>query len=133
MKAMHAFSVVKARSQLASRRNHKKCTTTTSSVPEIVGMEKHLSSELTHEYKRRKRDLFLAVKVEQRLHREVFGCPNPDRLAMVSRNHTRWAMERARMAALLLQDDMKPSHQPKYVENDLQASAPMQESAIHPC
>jgi hypothetical protein len=57
------------------------------------------------EYKQRKRTLFLAVHVEQRL-QKTLNIPNPDRLATVALQHSQWAVERARAAALLLEVDV---------------------------
>ena len=75
------------------------------SMEKLVGLEKHLSAGLAREYKQRKRTLFLAVHVEQRL-QKAFNIPNPDRLATVALQHSQWAVERARAAALLLEVDV---------------------------
>ena len=75
------------------------------SMEKLVGLEKHLSAGLAREYKQRKRTLFLAVHVEQRL-QKTLNIPNPDRLATVALQHSQWAVERARAAALLLEVDV---------------------------
>eukprot|EP00578_Thalassiosira_sp_NH16_P006860 CAMPEP_0181116428 /NCGR_PEP_ID=MMETSP1071-20121207/21945_1 /TAXON_ID=35127 /ORGANISM="Thalassiosira sp., Strain NH16" /LENGTH=209 /DNA_ID=CAMNT_0023200671 /DNA_START=91 /DNA_END=720 /DNA_ORIENTATION=- len=72
---------------------------------EILGLERYLSSYITREHKRRKRELATAVNLEQRCQSLTRTSPDPERLADVARCHTRWAMGRARMAALLLQRD----------------------------
>mmetsp|Transcript_4083 Transcript_4083/g.7275 ORF Transcript_4083/g.7275 Transcript_4083/m.7275 type:complete len:173 (+) Transcript_4083:152-670(+) len=102
LKAWNMRSIMRTRVQLsrrvASRSDvHERA--------EILGLEKHLSSELTQEFKRRKREMFLAVKMEQQ-HQKFLRSPNPDRLATVSRQHSRWAMKRAHLAAQLLQRDL---------------------------
>jgi hypothetical protein len=75
------------------------------SMEKLVGLEKYLSAGLAREYKQRKRTLFLAVHVEQRL-QKTLNIPNPDRLATVALQHSQWAVERARAAALLLEVDV---------------------------
>ena len=74
----------------------------------ILGFEKHLSSELTAEYKKRRDALHKAVLAEHRQHRAML-IPLPHataRLATVSAQHSRWARERARAAAVLLEQDV---------------------------
>jgi hypothetical protein len=75
------------------------------SMEKLVGLEKQLSAGLAREYKQRKRTLFLAVHTEQRL-QKAFNIPNPDRLATVALQHSQWAVEQARAAALLLEMDV---------------------------
>ena len=76
---------------------------------EIVGLEKHLSSALSIEFKRRKTSHFEAVINELEFQDEYCSQPNPDRLAAISRNHSRWALEQAQYAAKLLADDISTS------------------------
>ena len=71
---------------------------------DIVGLEKHLSSALSLEFKLRKRSHVKAVINELEFQDEYCSRPNPDRLAAISRNHSRWALEQAQYAAKLLQD-----------------------------
>jgi hypothetical protein len=71
----------------------------------LVGFEKHLSADLAREYHQRKRTLFLAIHIEQRLQKSL-NIPNPDRLATVALLHSQWARERACAAALLLEMDV---------------------------
>jgi len=71
---------------------------------DIVGLEKHLSSALSLEFKRRKRSHVNAIINELEFQDEYCSQPNPDRLAAISRNHSRWALEQAQYAAKLLQD-----------------------------
>ena len=75
----------------------------------ILGLEKHLSPELTAEYKGRRVALQTAVLAEHRLHRAIAMHIHPHstaRLAAVSAQHSRWARERARAAAVFLEQDV---------------------------
>jgi len=75
---------------------------------DILGIEKYLSDELSIEYKQCKRVVFLTLKVEQQ--RQVFlGRPDPDKLAAVSCRYSQWAIEKARVAAICLQQDLESS------------------------
>ena len=103
-----SLSVQQIRSQL--RRNSalldKGCVTI--NVAALLGLEKHLSSELTAEYKKRRDALHKAVLAEHRQHRAMaMLIPHATaRLATVSAQHSRWARERARAAAVLLEQDV---------------------------
>ena len=72
----------------------------------ILGFEKHLSHELTKEYRDRRNALQRAVLAEHRQHRAMRISYSTARLATVSAQHSRWARERARAAALFLEKDM---------------------------
>lgn len=74
--------------------------------PDIVGLEKYLSSDLSREFKRRKRQVYSAVTSELEFQNEFLKEINPDRLATVSSHHTKWAMEQAHYAAQLLEQDV---------------------------
>ena len=71
----------------------------------ILGLEKYLSCELTAEYKNRRLLLQRAVLEEHRWQCAV-QIPHPARLALISAKHSRWARERARAAALFLDQDV---------------------------
>ena len=71
----------------------------------ILGLEKYLSPELTEEYKDRRSALERAVLEEHRIHRAL-DIPHVARLAMVSEKYSQWARERARAAALFLEQDV---------------------------
>ena len=71
----------------------------------ILGLEKYLSTELTVEYKNRRLLLKRAVLEEDRWQRSV-QIPHPERLAFISAKNSRWARERARAAALFLEQDV---------------------------
>ena len=74
----------------------------------ILGFEKHLTTELTAEYMKRRDALNKAVLAEHRQHRAMpLLIPRAtERLATVSAQHSRWARERARAAAVLLEQDV---------------------------
>eukprot|EP00986_Skeletonema_menzelii_P013420 scaffold7779_cov107-Skeletonema_menzelii.AAC.2 len=74
----------------------------------ILGLEKHLSPELTAEYSDRRVALQRAVLSEHRQHRamRIPHSTSTAKLAMVSAQHSQWARERARAAALFLQQDV---------------------------
>jgi hypothetical protein len=96
LKANMKCSIVRTRIDISRR---------SVSMENLVGIEKHLSAGLAREYKQRKRTLFLAVHVEQRM-QKALNIPNPDRLAIVALQHSQWAVERARVAAMLLEMDV---------------------------
>ena len=103
LKAWNMRLILGTRVQLLSRRATSRSDVQTRA--EILGLEKHLSSELTQEFKRRRLEMFLAVNMEQQ-YQTFLRSPNPDQLARVSRCHSRWAMKRAHLAAQLLQQDL---------------------------
>ena len=72
----------------------------------ILGFEKHLSSELTAEYKDRRDALHKAVSAELQQHRSMRTSHATERLATVSAQYSRWARERARAAAVFLEQDV---------------------------
>ena len=73
----------------------------------ILGIEKHLSPDLTEEYRHRRNALQRAVLTEHRQHRVMrISHSTTARLATVSAQHSRWARERARAVALFLEHDM---------------------------
>ena len=111
LKAMQLRSIIKTRVQLSPLMQRRIIADASSIVDnaEIAGLEKHLSDKITLEYKRRRREVLHAVKAEQRWQRQVLRSPDPYRLAMVSCHHSRWAMDQARIAALLVQEDVMPS------------------------
>ena len=78
----------------------------TINVAALLGLEKHLSSELTAEYKKRRDALHKAVLAEHRQQRAMLIPRATERLATVSAHHSRWARERARAAAILLEQDV---------------------------
>ena len=72
----------------------------------ILGLEKYLSPELTEEYKQRRSALEKAVLEEHRIHRALNIQHDAARLAVVSEKYSQWARERARTAALFLEQDV---------------------------
>ena len=72
----------------------------------ILGFEKHLSPDLTEEYRDRRDALQRAVLAEHRQRRAMRISRSTARLATVSAQHSRWARERARAVALFLEKDM---------------------------
>ena len=78
----------------------------TISAAAILGLEKYLTPELTAEYKERRFALKRAVLAEHRRHRVMRVPQSTARLAMISAKHSRWARERARAAALFLEQDV---------------------------
>lgn len=104
LKAWKIHSILEARAQLSRGRTGPRNKIHVRA--EILGLEKHLSGGIEREFRRRKREVFLAVKMEQRWQRAFLCCPNVDQLATVSRLHSRWAMRRAQLAAHLLQQDL---------------------------
>ena len=101
----------------------------TINVAEILGLEKHLSSELTGEYKNRRDALQRAVLAEHRqLSAMLIPLPHATaRLATVSAQHSRWARERARAAAVFLEQDVMQEMK----EMNLQVQMPRRCSAPH--
>ena len=78
----------------------------------ILGLEKYLRSELTVEYKNRRLLLQRAVLEEHRWQHSV-QIPHPARLALISAKNSRWARERARAAALFLEQDVMQDFEEK--------------------
>ena len=82
----------------------------TINVAALLGLEKHLTPELTAEYMKRRVDLQRAVLAEHRQHRAMLiphaTATATARLAKVSAQHSRWARERARASAVLLEQDV---------------------------
>ena len=72
----------------------------------ILGLEKHLNPELTAEYRDRRLALQRAVLAEQQRY-HASQIPHSARLAKSSAEHSQWARERARAAALILEQDVK--------------------------
>ena len=95
----------------------------------ILGLEKHLSPELTAEYSDRRVALQRAVLSEHRQHRAM-RIPHSTataKLAMVSAQHSQWARERARAAALFLQQDVMQD----FKHMNLRVTAPRRCSMLH--
>lgn len=74
---------------------------------EIVGLEKHLSSELSKEFKRRKAEVYSAINTELEFQQDYLKEHNWDRLATISSHHSKWAFEQAHYAAKLLMQDVE--------------------------
>ena len=72
----------------------------------ILGLEKYLTPELTAAYNDRRLALQRAVLEEHRRHRTMRVPQSTARLAMISVKHSQWARERARAAALFLEQDV---------------------------
>ena len=77
----------------------------------VLGMEKFLTLQLTEEYKFRREKLTKEVLNEARWQR-VAARGNPrdkfvDLLAKIAAEHSKWARERARAAALFLEQDQE--------------------------
>ena len=106
-KAWLSHQVHKVRSQLEEHNAHldEDEELVTIDAAAILGLEKYLSSELTAEYKNRRRALQRAVLEEHWWQRAV-QVPNPTRLAMISSKNSLWVRERARAAALFLEQDV---------------------------
>lgn len=80
----------------------------TISAAAILGLEKFLTPELTEEYKVRREALQRAVLEEHR-RQCIMRSSVPQstvRLAMISAKHSEWARERARAAALFLEQEV---------------------------
>ena len=93
----------------------------------ILGLEKHLSSELTAEYTKRRDALHKAVLAEHRQQRAMLIPHATARLATVSAQHSRWARERARAAAVFLEQDVMQEMK----EMNLQVTTPLRCSMPH--
>ena len=83
----------------------------TISAAAILGLEKYLTPELTEEYKVRREALQRAVLEEHRrqccvMMRSSSVPQSTVRLAMISAKHSEWARERARAAALFLEQEV---------------------------
>ena len=116
----------------------------TINVAAILGLEKHLSPELTAEYKQRRKAVQRAVLAEHRQHRAMLIPHATARLATVSAQHSRWARERARAAAVLLEQDviqdMKDMNLQVKTQTPRRVSMPhlneadaAEEGHLHPC
>lgn len=71
----------------------------------VLGIEKFLTRRLTEEYKAR-RDRLVREVLGNFRRQERLGRVSVSRLARVSAENSEWARERARVAALLLQQDL---------------------------
>ena len=110
----------------------------------ILGLEKHLTPELTAEYEKRRDALNRAVAAEHWQHHAML-IPHSTataRLATVSAQHSRWARERARAAAVLLEQDVMQDMKEMnlQVKTPLRCSMPRineagaaEEGHLHPC
>ena len=107
-KAWFSHRVREVRSQLADHCVIIDEEGVTINAAAILGLEKHLKPQLTAEYRDRRLALRRAVLAEQRWH-HASQIPHSARLAMVSAQHSQWARERARAAALFLEQDVKMS------------------------
>ena len=115
----------------------------TINVAAILGLEKHLTHELTAEYMKRRDALQWAVAAEHRHHAMLIPRATATaRLATVSAQHSQWARERARAAAVFLEQDVMQDMK----DMNLQAKTPLrcsmprlneagavEEGALHPC
>jgi len=72
---------------------------------DILGLEKYLSPELTDEFMNRRNALKQSVLEEHRWQRAT-NIPHITRLANLSARKSRWAREKARAAALFLEEDV---------------------------
>lgn len=72
---------------------------------DILGLEKYLSPELTEEFTNRRNDLKQSVLEEHRWQRAT-NIPHITRLAILSARKSRWAREKARAAALFLEEEV---------------------------
>ena len=104
-KAWLSHQVEKVRSQIEEHSELLDEELVTVDAAAILGLEKYLSSELTAEYKIRRRALKRAVLEEYRWQSAV-KIPHTSRLAKISAENSRWARERARAAALFLDQDV---------------------------
>ncbi len=93
------------RSQLTDHRAFIDEQGNTINAAAILGLERYLSPELTAEYRGRRLALERAVLEEHRWHR-ASQIPHSARLALVSAQNSLWARERARAAALYLEQDV---------------------------
>ena len=90
----------------------------------ILGLEKYLSPELTAEYKERRSALERAVLEQHRIHRALNIQHDAARLAVISAKYSQWARERARTAALFLEQDVMQD----FRDMNLQVKAPRRSS-----
>ena len=128
MKARHSYQVQDVRSQLeAHRALLNEGGVTLISAAAILGLEKYLSPELTAAYKDRRVALQRAVLAEHRRHRVMRIPRSAARLAVISAKHSQWARERARAAALFLEQDVKRDLE----ESNFQATVPRRCSMTH--
>ena len=125
-KAWLSHQVHKVRSQLGEHSALLDEELVTINAAAILGLEKYLSSELTAEYKNRRSALQRAVLEEHRWQRTV-QIPHSARLAMISAQNSLWARERARAAALFLEQDVMQDIE----EMKLQTMAPRRCSMPH--
>ena len=81
----------------------------TPSASAILGMEQFLTLQLTNEYKNRRGKLTKEVLKEARWQRAASRIPHNDvdQLARISAENSKWARERARAAALFLEQDQE--------------------------
>ena len=84
----------------------------TPSASTILGLEKYLTPQITAQYKLRRRNLTKEVVTEARL-QQMSHIPHAyvDRLARLSTENSKWARERARAAALFLEQDQENERQ----------------------
>ena len=84
----------------------------TPSASTILGLEKYFTPQLTAEYRLRRRKLTKEVVTEARL-QQMSRIPHADvdRLARLSAENSKWARERARAAALFLEQDQENERQ----------------------
>ena len=128
MKARHSYQVQDVRSQLEAHRALLNEGGVTLSAAAILGLEKYLSPELTAAYKDRRVALQRAVLAEHRRHRVMRIPRSAARLAVISAKHSQWARERARAAALFLEQDVLRDLE----ESNLQATVvPRRSSMTH--
>ena len=107
-KARQAHRVQEVRSQLEEQSTLLNEGGVTINAAAILGLEKYLTPELTAAYNDRRLALQRAVLEEHRRHRAM-RVPHSiaiARLAMISAKHSQWARERARAAALFLEQDV---------------------------
>lgn len=72
---------------------------------DMLGLEKYLSPELTDEFMNRRNALKQSVLEEHRWQRAI-NISHITRLANLSARNSRWAREKARAAALFLEEDV---------------------------
>mmetsp|Transcript_35314 Transcript_35314/g.59952 ORF Transcript_35314/g.59952 Transcript_35314/m.59952 type:complete len:219 (-) Transcript_35314:131-787(-) len=100
----------------------------------ILGMEKFLTPQLTNEYRLRRENLSTEVlKMSQWQRVAARGIPSDeliDMLAKVAEKNSRWARERARAAALFLEQDQKDELNRSFQKQSISSS---QARAIPDC
>ena len=106
-KAWQAHRVKEVRSQLGDQSALLNGEGVTINAAAILGLEKYLTPELTTEYKQRRLALQRAVLEEHRRHHVMRVPHSTVRLAIISAKHSQWARERARAAALFLEQDVR--------------------------